>query len=398
MGEPRRRSRWRVCGTIAASVVLSLAWTTPSLAAVATPSQQADATYMANGQVRAIYAAGGHVWIGGTFDHLLTPTGATGPAAPSIAALDPSTSDPAGGVSLPALTGGGRFVYDFSLGPNGVLYVAGNFTYAGGGKNLVGINPATGTIVATFSTPSLRTVFATSDRVLVGGSQLWAYAFSGAKIGGFKPLVPKIDGSLRAHPTPALIRDIGVDGGSGYAVGQFDSIDGSLQKMVVKFDPDTGSVDNWQVGGLTTHSAAFGIQLQIDDPYLYVAAGGSDFTAKYALASGHQYWKTDTSGSTQSVALWDSSTLIIGGHFQWVEYQGSGQCGDNAHPNHQCLNQPRLAALDTSNGHVDDSWRPQICCLYNGVWKLMVDAGHLHVGGEFTKAGGRGQHYYARFT
>ena len=72
-----------------------------------------------------------------------------------------------------------------------------------------------------------------------------------------------------------------------------------------------------------------------------------------------------------------------------MEYQGSGTCGDNAHPNKQCLNQPRLAALDTSNGHVDASWRPQICCMYNGVWMLLVDGGHLHVGGEFTKAGGR---------
>lgn len=393
----REHRNRQILGAIVVSIAFSLAWTTPALA-VSTPSQQADATYMANGQVRAIYPAGGHVWIGGAFDRLLTPSGASGPAAPGIAALDPGTSNPAGGVTLPALTGGGRFVYDFSLGPNGVLYAAGNFTYAGGGKNLVGIDPGTGKIVATFNTPSLRSVFATSDRVLVGGSQLWAYSFSGAKIGGFHPLVPKIDDSLRGHPTPALIRDIGVDGGSGYAVGQFDSINGSLQKMVVKFDPDTGNVTNWQVAGLTTKSAAFGIQLQIDDPYLYVAAGGSDFTAKYALSSGHQYWKTDTSGSTQSIALWNSSTLIIGGHFQWVEYQGSGQCGDNAHPNPHCLNQPRLAALDTSNGKVDDSWRPQICCMYNGVWMLMVDGGHLSVGGEFTKAGGRAQHFYARFS
>ena len=166
----------------------------------------------------------------------------------------------------------------------------------------------------------------------------------------------------------------------------------------MKFNPANGAVLDWQLAAVTQQSGAFGIQLEIDAPYLYVAAGGSDFTAKYALSDGHQYWKTDTSGSTQSVALWSATDLIIGGHFQWVEYQGSGTCGDNAHPNKQCLNQPRLAALDTSNGHVDASWRPQICCMYNGVWMLLVDGGHLHVGGEFTKAGGRSQHFYARFS
>jgi hypothetical protein len=391
-------ARAAIVGAVTLAV---MAMALPAGATAALPSEHADATYMVDGQVRAIATAGGHLWIGGAFDHLLTPTGGQGPAAPGIAALDQNTSAPAGGVSLPALTGGGRFVYDFSLGPNGVLYAAGKFTYTSGGKtynNLVGLDPQTGKIVATFSTESLYSVFAMADRVLVGGRDLSAYTFSGSKIGSFKPLVAKIDPSLRHHNTPSLIRDIGVSGGDGFATGQFDFINGNPQKMAVKFNPDTGAVENWNLGGLTQQSSPFGLELQIDAPYLYIAAGGSDFTAKYALSDGHQYWKTDTSGSTQSIALWSATTLIIGGHFQWVQYLGSGQCGDNAHPNRQCLNQPRLSALDTSTGHVDASWRPQICCMYNGVWMLLVDGGHLDVGGEFTKAGGRTQHFYARFS
>jgi hypothetical protein len=385
----------------ACTLLIGLATATPSFAAQSAPSQQADATYMTNGQVRAMTAAGGHLWIGGAFDHLLTSGGASGRPVPGIAALDPATSSPAVGVALPRLAGSGRFVYDFSLGVNGVLYVAGNFSYVSGGKrykNLVGIDPANGHISATFTTSSLRTVFAASNHLLVGGSDLWAYSFSGAKLGSFTPLVTKIDTSIRHHTTPPQIRDIGISGGSGFAVGQFDFINGDPQKVAVKFNPDTGAVASWHLAALTQQSAAFGIQLQIDASDLYVAAGGSDFTAKYALSDGHQFWKTDTSGSTQSVALWDPSTLIIGGHFQWVQYLNSGQCGDNAHPNTKCLNQPRLAALDAGNGHVDASWRPQICCMYNGVWKLLVSGGHLHVGGQFTKAGGRTQDFYARFS
>ena len=369
--------------------------------AITLPSDHSSTgAYQANGQVRAILSTGAHLWIGGQFDHLLTPSGATGPAVPSIAALDPNTGDPVGGVNLPALGGKARFVYAFSEGPNGILYVAGNFTYQVGGhnyQNLIGIDPASGAIKVSFNVPSLRSVYASTDRVLVGGSALWAYTLGGAKIGGFAPVVPKVNASLRAHRTPALIRDITVSGGWGYAVGQFDWINNKPAKVAVRFNPINGQVDNWSLSDLTPDSGAFGIQLVISGTTLFVAAGGSDFTASYRTTDGHQNWKTDTSGSTQDITLWDSGTLIIGGHFDWVALPGSGSCGDNARPNKKCLNQPRLAALNTSNGQVITTWRPQICCLYNGVWKLDVANGHLNVGGEFTKAGGRAAKYYAMF-
>lgn len=382
---------------IAFSVAAVLA-APPALAAP--PSDSADATYMADAQVRAIHAGGGHLWIGGAFGHLLTSSGGPGPAAPGIAALDPVSGAPAGGVTLPALGGGGRFVYDLALHGH-VLYAAGKFTYRYRGKaykNLIGLDAATGAIVSGFNAPSLRCVWATSTRVLVGGSRLSAYSHNGAKIGSFHALVPKIDDSLRGHKTPSLIRDIQVAGSTAFAVGQFDFINGQPKKVAVKFDPDTGNVSSWKVGAVAQASGAFGIQLKIAGSRLYVAAGGSDFTAAYAVADGHQYWKTDTSGSTQTVVSWDANTLAIGGHFKWVEFQGSGTCGDNKHPNTQCLHQPRLALLDASTGHVDTGWRPEICCMYNGVWMLAAEGGRLHVGGQFTKAGGRSQTFYARFS
>jgi hypothetical protein len=369
-------------------------------AQAAPPSDHADATSMADGQVRAIQPAGGRIWIGGAFGHLLTSSGGPGPAAPGIAALDPVTGARASGVTLPALRGVGRFVYDFAARGN-VLYAAGEFTYRSRGKtykNLVGLDATTGAIVGRFEAPSLRCVWATSTRVLVGGKRLSAYRPGGAKVRSFHGLVPKIDPSLRGRPTPSLIRDIQVSGAKGFAVGQFDFINGQPKKVAVKFDPDNGNVSDWKVGGVDQQSGAFGIQLEVKGSRLYIAAGGSDFTAAYSAADGRQFWKTDTSGSTQSVATWGTDTLVIGGHFQWVEFQGSGACGDNKHPNEDCLNQPRLAILDASNGHVDAGWRPEICCLYNGVWKVVAAGGRLHVGGQFTKAGDRVQTFYARVS
>jgi hypothetical protein len=396
------RTRVSALGLVLSTLVVWAVSAAPAAPAAqgSPPSDTADATYMADAQVRAIQPAGGRIWIGGAFGRLLTPSGGSGPAAPGIAALDPVTGVPAGGVSLPALRGVGRFVYDFALSGN-VLYAAGTFTYRSGRttyKNLVGLDAHTGAIVARFNAPSLRCVWATRSRILAGGSRLSAYRPGGARIASFHELVPKIDVSLRGHNTPSLIRDIEVSGATAFAVGQFDFINGRPKKVAVKFDPGTGNVNGWKVGGIVQQSAAFGIQLEVSGSRLYVAAGGSDFTAAYSVADGRQYWKTDTSGSTQTVVSWTARTLVIGGHFQWVEFRGSGTCGDNKHPNTKCLHQPRLAILDASTGHVGTRWRPGICCFYNGVWKLAVHSGRLHVGGQFTRAGGRSQKFYARFS
>ncbi len=394
-----RGTRSHVPRLLALTVAVACAVLVP-VARAAPPSPDADPTYMADAQVRAILPARGRIWIGGAFDHLLTSTGGPGPAAPGIAALDPATGTPAKGVRLPALGGHGRFVYDFALSGK-TLYAAGTFTYRAHGKtywNLIGLNAKTGAVVSRFRTPPLRCVWATRKRILVGGDLLRAYQPGGRKIASFQPLVPKIDPSLRGHATVSQIRDIVTSGPSAFAAGQFDYINGRPQKVVVKFNPRTGKVSSWNVAKIPQQSGAFGIQVQASGSRLFVGAGGSDFTAAYSTADGRQFWKTDTSGSTQAVASWGSDMLVIGGHFQWVQYQGSGNCGDNGNPNPSCLHQPRLAILDAATGRVDAAWRPDICCLYNGVWALATKGHRLHVGGQFTKAGGRSQWFYARFS
>jgi hypothetical protein len=84
-----------------------------------------------------------------------------------------------------------------------------------------------------------------------------------------------------------------------------------------------------------------------------------------------------------------------------------------------CWHTPKLVALSATDGDpvIDATghpWNPGICCLYNGVWALLVgnDGSTLHVGGEFTKVGGSWsgsgtawsltgattQKFYARFS
>lgn len=393
-GALRAHGRRASISALVAIVALLLA----AVPAFALPSATADQTSGFDAKVRAVYRAGPAIWVGGAFDNVV---GADAGPAVAIAALDPVTGGRAPGITPPSLGGTNPIVYDFSEA-GGVLYAAGSFTYQDAGqswRNLIGIDPATGTVVADFSTSPLMTVFATGTRVLAGGAKLESYTTSGSLDPSFTPLVPKVDTTLRGHDTVPQFRDIGVAAdGSGLAVGQFDFINNASQKVAVKFDVATGAVANWDVGQVAAGSAAFGIELELVGPTLYVGAGGSDFAAAYQVADGAQIWKTDTSGSAQAVTLFDATTLIVGGHFQWVAITDNQQCGSNGSPNTACLNQPRLVAMNAATGSVDATWRPNVCCKYNGVWTLAVDGTRLHIGGEFTKIGGITQRFYARFS
>src|SRR5215207_10049102 len=131
-----------------ASVATVWAIVTGGTAWGAVPSQQADATGMVDDTAWSVSVAGGNVWVGGEFDRFLSANGGSGAAAPGIAAFSLASGAPVS-VRLPP-PGSGATVYDQSLGSNGVLYLAGRFSYQYGGssrKNLVGIDPSSGAIV-----------------------------------------------------------------------------------------------------------------------------------------------------------------------------------------------------------------------------------------------------------
>lgn len=373
---------------------------TASTARAAVPSETARSTYMVDSRAWVAKAAGGVIWVGGTSARYLTPTRAQGPAARGLAAFDPATGRPAD-VRIPDL-GASPTVYDMSMGPNGTLYVAGAFSYTFGGRdreNLVGINPRTGAMVAGFTTPKLRTVLATQDRIYAGGARLEAYGLGGARDTGFRTVTAEIDPTIRTHDTQRQFRDLVVSGADDIiAIGAFDSINGVDQKVAVKIDRATGQPRSWKLANIAPTSAAFGLSGVVSGDRLYVAAGGSDFTGAYRIADGSEVWKTDTSGSTQVVNVYDPSTVMIGGHFEWVARSPGQQCGSNQHPTTSCFFQPRLAALNSADGRVSTSYTPRICCNYTGVWGIAIRTGDLHVAGAFTRAGDRAQSHYAKFS
>jgi hypothetical protein len=384
-------------------------------AAQALPAQQPDATDMVNGPVRALAqaqaGARSFIWIGGSFTKVLDGSGATVASVSGLAAFDDATGAPEPSLDVPTVTQGSGVgtVFDLSLAPDGsALYLAGKFDHVDGvaRANVAAIDPATGQLLAFHPNSSkAMSVYASDTAIYVGGKKLLAFLPNGTVPSGYHAPVAVIDNSLRVHTTLPDFRGMTVYDGTIVTACECDSITDSNgphpTKAVVEIDAATGNWNGWVPSNLQSDSGAWGIRLlvandpQTSNPTVYLAAGGSDFTAAYDFATGQQLWKTDTSGSSQAIAMYQGE-LVIGGHFDWTESPIAPQCGANENPDTDCYHSPHLAAMDPIDGHVlldpntGAPWNPGICCKYNGVWALLTDATgtSLHVGGEFTFAGG----------
>jgi Tol biopolymer transport system component len=423
----RTSARLLALSSIAATLVLAPA--PPASAAITTT--QPDQVGMVDGRVRAIEVVGNRIWVGGTFSHVRDGNGTNVGDVSGLAVFDADTGAPVTSIQPPSVikSSGPGTVFDLSLGPDGLLYLAGSFDRVGGAarKNVAAIDPADGSVEGFApNTASAKSVLASSGAIYVGTSKLLSFQRSGSPTPGFDPPQVETDPSLRGHVTQPQVRDLVPVGSMLLAACQCDStVDGTGSrpaKAVIKVDAASGSVQDWSPGGLGANGAAFGISLLVENdpgtgrPTVYLGAGGSDFVGAYDVATGNQVFKTDTSGSAQAVA-WMDGVLFVGGHFQWVARTSSQHCDDNAHPNTACHHAPRLVSIDPDTGLLlpeSDPWNPGICCRYNGVWALTPDASRqrLHVGGEFTKVGGtwsgsditwqltgaRTQAYYARFS
>jgi Ca2+-binding RTX toxin-like protein len=139
------------------------------------------------------------------------------------------------------------------------------------------------------------------------------------------------------------------------------------------------------------------------DGKLYLAAGGSDFVAELDKRSGGELgWKQDTSGSAQTVAVYDRK-LVVGGHFYYVGDDKADKCGagrpgePQLDPNGDCQRRQGIAAYSLG-GQLDPDWHPAYAGSYSLVWELHVEGARLHTGGEFKTVSGVTQNSYARLS
>jgi large repetitive protein len=427
------------------SATLVLALIVPSALALWAPAQalpaaQPDSTYMVDGPVYSLVQVQppgqNLIWIGGKFSHVMKTRKTAVADVNGLAVFDDHTGLPAP-IHVPILdkSGGAPTVYDMALSPDGSrLYVAGNFTQVDGQPrtNVAAIDPATGALLSFQAKAQVASsVYATDSQVFVGGVMLTSFDLNGKKTVGYVPPKAIIDPSLRQLNTKATFRGLAREGNTLVAACQCDSVldRNGLQetKAAVEVDITTGALLPWTPSNMIVDSGAWGSDAIVGNdpisglPTVYLAAGGSDFTAAYDFATGQQLWKTDTSGSSQVLTMYQGD-LIVGGHFWYVESPTAPQCGQNSNPIPGCYHAPRLVALNPVDGSVildqatQQPWNPGICCIYQGLWALLLDADgtQLHVGGAFKEAGGdwvqdpgtgawalvnfAKEQYYARFS
>jgi len=177
-------------------------------------------------------------------------------------------------------------------------------------------------------------------------------------------------------------------------------VDANPAKALVKLDTEGKHYASWLTQAGT---GTFGQSVVDHDGKLYLAAGGSDFVAEFdKTAGGTRGWKRDTSGSAQTVAVYDRK-LVVGGHFYYVgddkaDKCGAGRPGDpQLDPNGDCQRRQGIAAYSLG-GQLDPDWAPAYSGSYSLVWELHTEGLRLHTGGEFKKVSGVTQHSYARLS
>jgi hypothetical protein len=385
------------------------------IARAAVPSELPADTYQVNGRVRTVVVVGDNVWIGGIFNEVQNGKNVKVQDVVNLAALGRIS-----GALAPAtpLQLGGESAQVWKLAVSGTtVYAAGRFTLSWEGKsysNLLAFDGLTGALLPGFRPTGIppREAVAVSDGVVyAGGTSLVAVdAITGEPVSGFLSSTLKVDSSLRGHKIPAQHRDLKLFDGWLYSACQCDSLTqgGTTRgvKSLIRFDPTTGVHDPSFVAE-SVGPTSFGIAVASDGSDLYLAAGGSDFLARYAPGTGHggglvgaQIWKRDTSGSAQAVAISDGD-VIVGGHFVEIADEVGDNCGFRSStdptkldPDDECQTRNRLAAYTL--GGILQGWDPSVTGNYNGVWSIALDGSRIHIGGEFRKVHDVRQTYYAR--
>jgi len=366
-------------GLVAVAVVVATA--VPSFALTADADGGTD---MVSGNVYALDAGGGFIYIGGKFHSIRDPDKRTTCTADNLVRFDETTG--AGDCSwTPTLPG--TYVHG--------LAVLGGFVYVGGDFGLVRVDTTTGLVDPTFSIDVGRvnavTAAADGSGVYFGGAfhrvnghphaDLAFVSTAGAVS---KTFAPSLDGTVR-H-----IR-ISPD---GYLVvsGGFEHASGHLDQSIAELDPSTGAVNTGFAAAIPEIGAMTCFDTAPTSTVIYAACGNKhNFMAAFDASSGAQIWRQGLGGNGESIAL-TGSTLFVGGHFGTRD-PTTEQCGSNYL--HGVL------TASTVDGTIDCDWDPLLVPdthNYTGGWVMDLVGSHLWVGGRFSSIDGIAHHGVARWT
>lgn len=367
-----------------------------------------DDTWMTNGIVYSVIRHGDYVYVGGKFNKVRSSPTGTSFGVNNLARFhaDTGVGDP---TWRPRVTGADMTktqVYELAAA-GGNIWIGGTFGAVDGvaRRNLAAVSPDTGVVdpnVDSLVGPSetaggVRAMLVSDTKVYVGGGfpgidgktrkGLAAFDFSGNLDLKWKPKTDKIVRGL----------DFSCDGQTVFATGQFRNAAGSdgvysPREQVARFDTASGALHPWAIPAGTVGNDDVGSDLaisctpgleRITVPFL-----GPNYIRSFRLDDGNTgtvAWSRKLSGDPQTVAMLGAEKLVVGGHFSQVEGQ----------------KRARIAQLNLSDGSVDP-WNPGIVGKDGGAaigpWDLLVDDNHLYIGGGFWEVAGSDRTFLTRFT
>jgi len=379
------------------------------------------------GKVVALAEAGTKIFLGGYFAGV-TPPGVGTKAAqqdptlvvhrPYLVALDVTSgaltewdAHPDGPVLALALSADGT-----------KLYVGGMFSSIGGRRTprLAVLDVATGSADPNFTPPTpnayVRALGLDGPTLFIGGAfttlgttgrpQLAALdAASGALLTNWNP-PPNTGGHFGGQTgtsdqgsDPGNISDLKVAAGGTVVVvgGNFLHFGG--RSGLIALDVRTGRPTAWQPA-LDQPRPVYGTDVwPVDDRTIYVAAGGKGGAVEaFTIGGGAKpVWVHKTDGDGTDVVATPQRVYFIG-HFDYVLGSNTtcgptscagGNPGDN-------LNR-HIAAFDATNGAQDLNFNAQFNTA-QGPEVALIGAGHLYVGGDFTRVNFVAHPGFAQFS
>jgi hypothetical protein len=297
-------------------------------------------------------------------------------------------------------------VYAIVVSPDGTkLYVGGDFNRIGGtaAPKVARIDVATGKVDPTFTpgvTGRVKALALAGDRLYVGGSFDAVGGSAGleprpklaaldAATGDLLPWMPPPlgPGAYTGHngvPAPTegsgdvLAVAVPGDGSRVFVAGSF--LDFAGRSGLVVLDGTTGEAAPEQY---TIKRPLFDLDVwPADNETVFAAAGGSGghVYAFHADQPGKPLWSTWVDGDAPGVAASETDVYLMG-HY------------DYAGPQKELRR--HLAAFDADSGAVE-GWNP-VANTPQGAFSAAVGAGHVFVGGEFTRINGHPQPGFAQF-
>ena len=383
----RRRS------LLAAAVIASVAVAAVADAAVVRNTPLVG--YQPNNTVRKIVIVGNTAYMAGQFTGMTPAGGGATVTRNHVAAVDMTT-----GALLPWNPNANGNVYAL-LASGGNIYIGGTFTTVGGAthKNLVEVNGTSGAPVAGFAK------FASPEQSGARPGHLRQRSVRGRSFTSPRRYAAKVNagtGALNTAWAPVISNSLGTSpevraiavNASGTRVilgGFFNRLNSGAPGDPNATNLGVGAVDSttgaslpwaWHTSDLQTFRQFQLLQFIQDGSMLFGAATGNGGSAmSWNIETGTLNYIEGFNGNVTGIGVADG-VLYIGGHF-------TGYDGPIPGNNFLTLvaTRDKLAAVDAATGQTLYSWNPSVNTNL-GIEALATTSTRVAIGGEFTRIAG----------